>query len=101
MVTHRDAVSDAIDVEIAARENKPVVSKMEITEPDLIHKPPHYAGKIECIDAMQSMSRPEEFNGFLALNVIKYIWRHGKKGFAKQDLLKARYYLDRLIEATA
>lgn len=35
--------------------------------------------------------------GFLEGNVIKYVTRHGRKG-GKQDLLKARHYIDMLLE---
>ena len=36
--------------------------------------------------------------GYLAGNVIKYVCRHGAKG-GRQDLEKARHYIDLLIEA--
>lgn len=35
--------------------------------------------------------------GFLAGNVIKYVCRYSKKN-GKEDLLKARHYIDLLIE---
>lgn len=35
--------------------------------------------------------------GFLAGNVIKYVCRHGAKN-GREDLLKARHYIDLLIE---
>lgn len=41
---------------------------------------------------------PEEFRGFLKGNTIKYLWRYQLKGKPKQDLKKARWYLDKLIE---
>lgn len=37
--------------------------------------------------------------GFLEGNVIKYVCRHAKKN-GKDDLLKARHYIDLLIEWT-
>lgn len=35
--------------------------------------------------------------GFCAGNIVKYVTRHKQKG-GKEDLLKARYYIDLLIE---
>jgi hypothetical protein len=49
-------------------------------------------------DAMMSWMTPEEFEGFLRGNVIKYVARAGQKGPALEDLKKARHYLDKLIE---
>lgn len=35
---------------------------------------------------------------FNAGNVIKYIWRHGEKGDAVEDLRKAIWYVEREIQ---
>ena len=59
--------------------------------------PSHYAGKIECIDAIESALSPEEFRGFLRGNIIKYNWRCMQKN-GVEDLKKASWYLDRLIK---
>lgn len=58
----------------------------------------HYESKsIQPWTAMESWMTPEEFEGFLRGNVIKYIARyHDKDGL--KDILKARHYLDKLIE---
>jgi hypothetical protein len=50
--------------------------------------------------AMQAWMTPEAFSGFLRGNVIKYVARAGSKGDARADLLKARHYLDKLLEQT-
>jgi hypothetical protein len=45
---------------------------------------------------------PEEFRGFCKGNVLKYLWRNGKKGGAGgalEDASKARWYLERFIAA--
>lgn len=64
-----------------------------------VNKPSHYSsGEIECIDAIQASMSEEAFKGFLKGNVMKYIWRYEKKVNPKQDLEKARWYLDKLIE---
>jgi hypothetical protein len=66
---------------------------------DAVNHPPHYkVGGIEAIDYMKAKSTPEEFRGHLRLTVLKYISRTGHKDDALQDLKKARWYLNKLIE---
>lgn len=61
---------------------------------DPIDHPDHYTvGGIEVIDAIEAWGL-----GFHAGNVVKYVARAGRKGDALEDLKKARWYLDRLIE---
>ena len=59
-----------------------------------VNHPKHYnTGKVEVIDAI------EEWNmGFCAGNVIKYVARHKHKGKPIEDLKKAKWYLERLIQ---
>lgn len=67
------------------------------SEWDAVNKPPHYNnGGIEAIDYIKQQLG-SGFKGYLEGNVLKYIHRHKYKGNAKQDLEKARWYLDRLI----
>ena len=47
--------------------------------------------------AMEAWMSPEQFKGFLRGNVVKYIARCDDKG-GKEDLLKARHYLEKLLE---
>jgi hypothetical protein len=59
--------------------------------------PSHYKqGGIECIEAIKAATG-EGFIGYVWGNVLKYLWRWPKKG-GVEDLKKARWYLDRLIE---
>lgn len=68
---------------------------------DPVERPSHYvAGEIECIDAIQAATTQEEFEGFLRGNVLKYLWRCNLKSNKTEDLNKARWYLNRLIEET-
>lgn len=61
---------------------------------DPVCHPSHYTtGKIECIDFIEDQKL-----GFHAGNIIKYIVRHEHKGNPLEDLQKARWYLDRLIQ---
>ncbi len=65
---------------------------------DEVDSPPHYtSGDIECIDAIKSALTPEEYTGMLRGNIMKYIWRAGRKGGTLLDYMKAKHYLDRLI----
>jgi len=64
---------------------------------DPVNSPSHYnSGKIECIDAMESMLSKEEFIGYLRGNAFKYQWRFLHKGKAQEDLKKAQWYLNKL-----
>ena len=66
---------------------------------DTVNHPPHYkVGGIETIDYMKAKSTKEEFRGHLRLTVIKYLSRTGYKGDALEDLKKAQWYLNKLIE---
>lgn len=65
------------------------------TANDPVNHPSHYtSGGIEVIDAIEAWEL-----GFHLANVVKYVARSGKKDPAKtkQDLEKARWYLDRAI----
>ncbi len=71
-----------------------------MTNGDPVNHPSHYAdGAIECIDAIEAALSQEEFQGMLKGNVLKYLWRSQKKGKPLEDLQKARWYLNKLIEA--
>ncbi len=67
---------------------------------DMINKPPHYnQSGIECIDAISASTGPN-FKYYLQGNILKYLWRFDYKGTPIEDLRKARWYLDKLIEIT-
>jgi hypothetical protein len=66
---------------------------------DAVNKPSHYtSGKVECIDSIESSMSKEAFQGFLKGQVAKYIWRYEKKENPLQDLKKAQFYINKLIE---
>lgn len=65
---------------------------------DNVNHPAHYGtGKIECIDYIEDFLTTEEYIGYLRGNIAKYMhrWRYKNK---VEDLKKARWYLDRLIQ---
>ena len=68
-------------------------------QPDMVNKPPHYntSTSIECIDAIQAATG-DGFQFHLQGTVLKYVWRYRYKGKPLEDLKKARWYLDKLIE---
>ena len=70
-----------------------------MTHSDVDH-PPHYtAGKIECIEAIEAATTGlEGLEAVCTANVIKYVSRWKRKN-GLQDLEKAKWYLDRLIQA--
>jgi hypothetical protein len=64
----------------------------ELTK-DMVNNPPHYTqGGIETIDFIEA----KELSYNLG-NVVKYITRSDHKGNKVEDLMKARWYLDREI----
>ena len=66
---------------------------------DFVNHPPHYTkGGIETIDYMEAKSSDEEFCGHLRLTAIKYLSRTGLKDDALQDLEKAQWYVNKLVE---
>lgn len=68
-------------------------------EKEKVNHPDHYNyGKIECIDALRELATVAEFRGFLRLNAIKYLWRLGRKDDPVQELKKAMWYTDLLIQ---
>ena len=72
-------------------------SNVEKSEKDNIN-PNHYAfGGIETIEYLKAKMTADEFRGFLKGNVLKYVSRESKKN-GLEDLKKAKWYLDKLIE---
>ena len=69
---------------------------MKVIE-DMVNSPPHYnQNGIECIDAIESATG-HNFKYYLQGNIMKYLWRYRYKD-GSQDLKKALWYLNKLIE---
>ena len=77
-----------------------ITATFHVNEPDMVNHPPHYKSKtgLEAIDVIEAFT-----DGLVGIeatdtgNVIKYICRwKGKNGL--QDLKKAKWYLEHLIE---
>lgn len=72
---------------------------IEDTE-DIVNNPNHYKGSkgIETIDFIENILTREEFIGYLRGNIIKYQSRANLKGRKEEDLKKAKWYSDKLVE---
>ena len=68
-------------------------------EPDVVNHPSHYTnGKVECIDAIESaIVGKTGIEAVCVANVIKYLWRYEDKN-GLEDIKKAQWYLNKLIE---
>lgn len=65
---------------------------------DPVNHPDHYTqGQFEVIDVIEDNLGFEGFEGYCAGNVMKYVMRYRHKN-GLEDLKKARWYLNRLIE---
>lgn len=61
-------------------------------------KPAHYDTGIDTIAFMRANCPPEQVEGFLRGNALKYLQRYPAKGTPVEDLKKARHYIEMLIE---
>ena len=68
---------------------------------DQVNSPSHYnSNTIETIDLIRDSMKAEEYRGYLKGNVFKYVSRYTykEKENPVKDLLKAQWYLNKLIE---
>ena len=75
--------------------------KVEKKSEDMVNHPSHYMhGGVECIDAITSAlsSYEDSVDSWLVGQVIKYLWRAPLKGKYEEDIKKAQFYLNRLVE---
>ena len=75
------------------------MAKWEVNckDKDMVNSPPHYnKNGIETIDAIRAMT-DDGYEYYLQGNIMKYLWRYRYKN-GVEDLKKARWYLDKLIE---
>jgi hypothetical protein len=67
---------------------------------DEINNPAHYnTGSMETINLIQEGMSYEEFLGYLKGNILKYVcrYRHKNKEDPVKDLMKAQWYIEKLI----
>ena len=66
---------------------------------DNVNAPAHYLhGRKETIDVITDCMTNDEFHGYLKGNILKYVSRYKFKGEPLEDLEKAQWYLNRLIQ---
>lgn len=64
-----------------------------------IDHPAHYAGKIECIDALLETMGRDDVRAFCLCNAFKYLWRCKKKhDTPTENVKKAAWYLEKYLE---
>ena len=66
-----------------------------------IVSPDHYnSNTVETIDLIRDSMEKEEYRGYLKGNIFKYVsrYRYKDKENPLKDLLKAEWYLNKLIE---
>lgn len=77
-------------------ESDALVSK---SKNDMVNHPKHYTGrKFECIEVIEEITKDcNEFEAYLVGTILKYLWRFKNKN-GLEDLKKAQWYLNKLIE---
>jgi hypothetical protein len=67
---------------------------------DMVNNPPHYnQSGIECIEAIYHALGDEGFKCYCQGNAMKYLWRYKYKGKPAEDLKKAKWYINQILEA--
>ena len=83
-------------------QEKSVISEYKMDDDwEQINSPSHYnSNTMETIDLIRDSMEPIEYEGYLKGNIFKYVsrYRHKEKENPKKDLLKAQWYLCKLIE---
>ena len=103
---NNNSLSNAYDIEknyeiIFGKTSEEKEKKVEKKSEDMVNHPSHYThGGVECIDAITSAlsSYEDSVDSWLVGQVIKYLWRAPLKGKYDEDIKKAQFYLNRLVE---
>ena len=75
------------------------IQSIVIEQEDMVNSPNHYtSGSIECIDGIEASMSAEAFKGYCKGAALKYLWRYERKDKSLEDLKKAQWYLNKLIE---
>ena len=72
----------------------------ENTTYDPVNRPAHYnlGGGVECIDYIKQVLGNQGFIAYCQGNMIKYQHRYRYKNKPVEDMQKAQYYLNKMIE---
>lgn len=96
---YAESVKDEVPDEEVPKELHPAVEKFKkLLDDTMVNHPPHYtAGKVECIDALEAATTGlQGIEAVCTANAIKYLWRWKHKN-GVQDLKKAIFYINYLI----
>ena len=97
MMTHKEKDEFLMDMRESFKIEQEAERWRELEEHDAVNHPSHYKSNndIEAIDVIEAFV-PDPYSAYMA-NVLKYVMRHMNKN-GKQDLEKAQWYLNRMIE---
>jgi|TARA_R110000851_G_scaffold303764_1_gene461479 hypothetical protein len=72
----------------------------ENTTYDPVNRPAHYnlGGGVECIDYIKQVLGNQGFIAYCQGNMIKYQHRYRYKNKPVEDMQKAQYYLNKMLE---
>ena len=85
-------------MEYMRKKSKEAHANMQSDNLDMVNSPAHYTkAGIETIDMIESVTG-DGFEAYLQGNILKYVCRYRYKDNPVEDLGKARWYLNRLIE---
>ena len=72
---------------------------MKNNEQEMVNHPGHYnQGGIECFDVIEKFFGRDALEHFCIGNALKYLMRCQHKGNYIEDLRKARFYIDKILE---
>ena len=67
-------------------------------DPDMVNSPDHYTHNgIEAINVIEAKLTGEQYEGYLQGSTMKYLLRSNYKGKRDEDLKKAQWYLNALV----
>jgi len=67
-------------------------------DPDMVNNPDHYTHNgIEAINVIEAKLTGEQYEGYLQGSTMKYLLRSNYKGKRDEDLKKAQWYLNALV----
>ena len=67
-------------------------------DPDMVNSPDHYTHNgIEAIDVIEAKLTGEQYEGYLQGSTMKYLLRSNYKSKRNEDLKKAQWYLNALV----
>ena len=82
-----------------AAKARAAVAKAVLEPKEMVNHPAHYGGDTpyEVIKVLEAWLTPEEYEGFLKGNIIKYNARARHKG-GGEDYRKAQFYTNKLVD---